>query len=192
VYFYSQEDFPLIRIGLSFRFVVCAALLSMVAALAQQPAATLTGPIPSAIPAAKKIFVSNAGSDSGLFPSPFSGDLSRGYTQIYAALMATGQFESMADPADADLVLELKLTAPSGPAFSSTVNKENGAADPLPMFRLVIYDRKSHYVLWTLTQSVGYAVGQKNHDHNFDVAILVLLDKFQQLAGKPITPIPIS
>jgi hypothetical protein len=191
VYFYSQEDFPLIRIGLRFRFAVCAVLLSAVAALAQQPAATPTGLIPPAIPSAKKIFVSNAGGDSGLFPSPFSGDASRGYTQFYAALQAAGQFELVADPADADLVLELKLTAPSGPAFSKEVNKENGAADPLPMFRLAIYDRKSHYVLWTLTQSVGYAVGQKNHDRNFDVAILVLLNKFQQLAGKPITPISI-
>ena len=181
----------MIRTGLGFRFVACAALLSVVAALAQQPVATPTGLIPSAIPSAKKIFVSNAGSDSGLFPSPFSGDPSRGYAQLYAVLQATGQFELVADPADADLVLELKLTAPSGPAFSSTVNKENGAADRLPMFRLVIYDRKSHYVLWTLTQSVGYAVGQRNHDHNFDVAILLLLEKFQQLTGKPITPIPI-
>ena len=91
--------------------------------------------------------------------------------------------------AEADLVLELQLIAPNGPTNGS---KENGAADPLPMFRLVIYDRKSHYILWTLTQSVGYAVGQKNHDHNFDLAILSLLEKFQQLAGKPVTPIPVS
>jgi len=72
----------MIRTGFSFRFVACAALLSAVAALAQQPATTQAsaGPVPPAIFAAKKIFVSNAGADSGLFPSPFSGDPNRGYT----------------------------------------------------------------------------------------------------------------
>jgi len=175
------------RIGFISRFVVCAALLSAAAALAQQSADTPPGPVPPAILAAKKIFVSNAGSDSGLYPEPFSGDPSRGYTQFYAALKAAGQFELVADPSDADLVLELQLIAPSG-AARGEVNKVNGASDPLPMFRLVIYDRKTHYILWTLTQSINIAFLQKSHDRNFDGAILVLMEKFQQLCGKPITP----
>jgi hypothetical protein len=180
----------MIRTGFSFRFVACAALLSAVAALAQQPATTQAGagPVPPAIFAAKKIFVSNAGADSGLFPSPFSGDPNRGYTQLYAAFKAAGQFELTPDPADADLVLELQLTAPSGPSWDYNVNKVNGAVEPWPLFRLVIYDRKSHYVLWTLTQAVGAANTQKTHDRNFDAAIFVLMEKFQQLAGKPVTP----
>jgi hypothetical protein len=53
------------------------------------------------------------------------------------------------------------------------------------MFRLVIYDRKTRYVLWTLTESVEVALLQKTHDRNFDNAIMALVDNFEALAGKP-------
>jgi hypothetical protein len=52
------------------------------------------------------------------------------------------------------------------------------------MFRLVIYDRKSHYILWTLTRSIEQAYLQKTHDRNFDTALSALLLDFQALAGK--------
>ncbi len=146
---------------------------------------TQRGPVPPAIAAARKIFVSNAGADSGLFPAPFSGNTDRAYNQFFAALKATGQFDLVPDPADADLVLELQLIAPNGP---SNGNKQNGTFDPVPMFRLVIYDRKTHYVFWTLTQSIGVAMLQKTHDRNFDDALSNLLLDFQQLAGKMPTP----
>ena len=150
------------RIGFVFRLAVCAALFSAVAAFAQHSAAS-AAPIPPAILAAKKVFLSNAGADSGLFPSPFSGDPSRAYVQFYAALKAAGQFELVEDPSEA---------------------KANGASDPLPMFRLVIYDRKTHYVLWTLTDSIAWAVGQKNHDRTFDEALSYLHQEFEELAGR--------
>lgn len=173
------------RLGLFFRSLVCTALFSTVAASAQLPAYTQAGPVPQAILSAKTVFVSNAGSDSGLFPSPFSGDANRGFTQFYAALKAANQFTLAADPSEADLVLELQLIAPYGPTEGS---KAYGASDPLPMFRLVIYDRKTHYILWTITQSIDAAIGQKSHDRTFDSALLVLMEKFQQLTGKPVTP----
>lgn len=173
--------------GFGFRPVVCAALISAAAAFAQQPAGTPAAPVPSAILSAHKIFVSNAGADSGLFPSPFSGDPSRGYLQFYTALKATGQFELGSDPSDADLVLELQLTAPEGPTNG---NKALGASDPLPMFRLVVYDRKTHFVLWAMTESVEWAVGQKNHDRTFDLALTRLLGDFLELSGKAAPPAP--
>jgi hypothetical protein len=138
------------------------------------------GPVPPAVAAAKKIFVSNAGADSGLFPSPFSGDQSRGYSQLYAGLKATGRYQLVADPANADLVLELQLTAPSGPTNGSKVN---GASDPVPMFRLVVYDAKTHFVLWALTQSIDVAFLQKTHDRNFDDALSAILTEFEALRG---------
>ena len=168
------------RIGFVFRLAVCAALFSAVAAFAQHSAAS-AAPIPPAILAAKKVFLSNAGADSGLFPSPFSGDPSRAYVQFYAALKAAGQFELVEDPSEADLVLELQLIAPNGPSNGA---KANGASDPPPMFRLVIYDRKTHYVLWTLTDSIAWAVGQKNNDRTFDEALSYLHQEFEELAGR--------
>jgi hypothetical protein len=160
---------------------LCSALLAASAAYAQQPAPAPTAPIPPAILAAKKIFVSNAGGDSGLFPSPFSGDPSRGYNQLYAALKNNNQFELVADPEQADLVLELSLTAPNGPTSGSKVY---GAANPVPMFRLVVYDAKTHFILWAFTQSIDIAFLQKTHDRNFDDALTALLLEFESLAGR--------
>jgi hypothetical protein len=85
------------------------------------------------------------------------------------------------DPSDADLVLELELVAPLGP---TNANKQNGASDPVPQFRLVIYDRKTHYILWTLTESIGVALLQRTHDRNFDQALSNILLDFQRVAGK--------
>lgn len=173
------------NIEFRFRYALCAVLLSAVAAIAQHPANTQAGPVPPAIRAAKSIFVSNAGADSGLFPAPFSGDPSRAYNQFFVALMGTGRFELAADPSQADLVLELQLTAPNGP---STGSKVNGASDPVPMFRLVIYDHKTHFVLWALTESIEPAVGQKSHDRKFDEALTAILLDFEGLAAKSPAP----
>lgn len=139
-------------------------------------------PVPPALWNARRVFVSNAGADSGLFPHPFSGDPDRGYSEFYAAIKSWGRYELVADPNDADLVFELHLAAPNGPQNPS---KQNGAADPLPMFRLVILDRKSHYVLWALTESIDFAFLQKTHDHNFDQAIANLSADLKRLTAGP-------
>lgn len=137
--------------------------------------------VPPALLAAKTIFLSNAGADSGLFPHPFSGDPNRGYATFYAAIQASGMHQLVDNPAAADLVLELQLTAPNGP---SSGNKQNGASDPLPMFHLVIYDRPTHYVLWGLTETINVAALQKTHDKNFDQALSDLAYDFDQVTGK--------
>lgn len=172
------------KFGFGFQTAVCAALLTAASALAQQPAAAPRAPVPAALRSATKIFLSNAGADSGLFPSPFSGDPNRGYNQLYAGLQANAQFQLVADPADADLVLELQLTSPSGSTRSLDVNKVNGASNPVPMFRLVVFDRKTHYVLWAFTQSIEIAFLQKTHDRNFDDALTAILLEFESLSGK--------
>ncbi len=161
---------------------VAAAIFFTTTAYAQMPAYDQAGPVPAAIAAAKTIFVSNAGSDSGLFPEPFTGDPNRAYSEFHAALKATGDFTLVGDPAQADLVLELRLVSPYGP---SEANKQKGASDPLPMFRLVIYDGKTHFILWTVTSSIELAYLQKTHDKNFDTALTEILNQFLKIAGKP-------
>jgi hypothetical protein len=170
------------RICTGLHFAAVFSFLVAAAVSAQAPAGASSGPVPPGILTARTVFVSNVGSDSGLFPSPFSGDPARPYSEFFAALKATGAYTLVSDPAEADLVLELQLTAPYGP---SEANKVAGAADPLPMLRLVVYDRKTHYVLWTITQSIEAVVGQKAHDKNFDAAIAEVLSEFLQIAGKP-------
>jgi hypothetical protein len=151
-----------------------------------EPAATVP-PIPSALLAAKTAFVSNAGADSGLFPEPFTGDPDRGYAEFYAALKSWGRFTLVDDPASANLVFQLQLQAPNGP---SSANKQNGASDPLPMFRLVIFDRKTHYILWALTESIDPAILQKTHDHNFDLAMANLMADLKALFNQPTPTTP--
>jgi len=163
---------------------LAAAVCLSAAGLAQMPTTSQPGPIPPALTTSKTIFVSNAGSDSGLFPSPFTGDTNRGYNQLYAGLKANGQYELVGDPAAADLVLELQVKAPAGSTRDLTSNKVNGASDPVPMFRLLVYDRKTHYVLWALTQSIEIAYLQKTHDRNFDDALTAVLLEFESLSGK--------
>jgi hypothetical protein len=169
------------KTSFAIRIALFATLVPSVAALAQQPA---QAPVPEAIRTATKIFLSNAGADSGLFPSPFSGDTNRAYNQFYAGLKANSQYELVGDPSDADLVLELQLSAPVGSTRSMSTNKVNGASDPVPMFRLVVYDRKTHFVLWAFTQSVEVAYLQKTHDRNFDDALNFILLAFESLSGK--------
>lgn len=165
---------------LPMKATIFASFLALASAtvLAQAPA-----PVPAALLSAHKIFLSNAGADSGLFPEPFSGGPDRGYNQLYTALQASGKYQLVADPSQADVVLELQLTAPSGPA---SPNKQLGAGDAVPMFRLVVYDAKSHFILWAFTQSVSVAILQKTHDRNFDDALNNLLLDFEATAkSKP-------
>lgn len=170
--------------------VFIAAILFSCAAISQQPDAgagpQIAPPIPPALRTARSIFVSNAGGDSGLFPEPFTGDPSRGYTELYAGLKSAG-YSLVDDPAKADIVLELQLTEPYGP---SSANKQNGASDPLPMFRLVIYQASTHYVLWALTESIDPAILQKTHDRNFDLALNRLLTDFEEITGHTPPPAP--
>ncbi len=130
------------------------ALFASPAFTQQMAAYKEAGPVPPAITSAKTIFVSNAGSDSGLFPEPFTGDEDRAYTEFYAALKATGDYALVADPSQADLVLELRLAAPNGP---SNPSKPNGAADPVPQFKLTVYERARLGLpcsLWIFTHGI--------------------------------------
>jgi hypothetical protein len=148
------------------------------AAFGQQTSSGAAGPIPAAIVSAHTIFVSNGGSDAGLFPSPFSGDENRPYNELYRELQADPHYQLVSDPAQADLVLELRLLAPYGP---TNANKVQGAANPQPQFRLEIYEGRTHYVLWTLTQSIPTAILQRTHDRNFDDALTQVVKDFEAL-----------
>jgi hypothetical protein len=174
-----------VRKNAGFRLLACTVFLATSTAFAQF--AATEPPVPPALSAAMNVFISNAGADSGLFPAPFSGDINRAYAEFYSGIKSSGAFSIVTDPAEADLVLELRLIAPYGPTNPS---KQNGAADPRPMFRLTVYDRKTHYVLWTVTQSVDVAFLQKTHDRNFDQALAAVLNSFLQVAGKPPVPVP--
>lgn len=141
----------------------------------------ITAPVPKLIPGAHSVFLSNAGSDAGLFPHPFSGTDDRGYARFVEAMTASKRFTIASEPRDADLVLEFQLLAPMGPLGN---DKSKGTTDPLPEFKLTVYDRASHYILWSLMQTIDPANLQKTHDKNFDDALDELVKRFLDLAQK--------
>ena len=137
--------------------------------------------MPPAILHANKIFISNGGADSSLFPVPFSGEATRPYSEFYAALAANRSYKLLGDPSQVDLSLEISLTSFGITYLNSAPS--GYPQDPIAMFRLKIYDSANHK-LWTMTQPVDFALLQKNRDHNFDDAITALLLQFLQVAGK--------
>lgn len=146
------------------RVIAClgvVSLLSGIALVAQQTAPVAVAPVPPLLLKAKTVFISNAMSDSSLFLHWFTGDPDRTYNEFYADMVSWGRYQLVTSPGQADLVFELQMTAHNGPA----------APDPLPMLRLVIYDRPTHYVLWALTESIEPGTLQKTRDHNFDDAV---------------------
>lgn len=168
------------------KIALIAACFTATLTAAQAPP-TPHAPIPLAILSARRIFIANGGADAGLFPSPFSGSITRGYDQFYAALSSMSQYDLVSSPSQADLVLQFQIQAPLGPA---NANKQKGAADPLPTVSLKIYDRPTHYVLWAFSEEVDIAFLQKSHDRNLDEAITRLAQDFQSLSRPQSAPTP--
>lgn len=124
-------------------------------AQAQPPAPAPDAPIPQGILTAKTVFISNAMPLYGYV----SGGPTRGYNQFYAAVKTAGRYEVVDDPSKADLVLEIQASM-----------LELGGSG-LDAVRLTIYDRKTHYVLWTLAHQIGTCALKKGCDRNFDLAM---------------------
>jgi hypothetical protein len=156
--------------------------------LSGQANATSNG-VPAGVANAKSVFISNGGSDGGLFPEPFSGDPNRAYFGFVKALQDARLYDQVDDPAQADVVMQIQLSAPTGPVHTS---KQLGSADFLPFFKLIIFDRKTHYILWTITEPIEFAFLQKTHDKNFDGALGKVLDDLQALSkpGSALYPHP--
>ncbi|UWZ84168.1 hypothetical protein [Occallatibacter riparius] len=172
---------------LLFAVITGAAVFGAVQLAAAQTPASYTpstagaSSIPAPILNARTVFIANGGADGGLFPEPFSGDPNRGYFAFFAQLKSVGKYDLVSDPSQADLVMDIQLTAPNGPRQGG---KQLGAADPLPFFKLVIYDAKTRFALWTITEPIEWAILQKTHDRNFDDAVVRLSADVQALSQK--------
>ena len=143
--------------------------------------------VPPLLLKARKIFISNGGSDAGLYPHPFSGTQDRAYGYFCDKMDDIDHFQRVDNPADADIVLEVSMISPPGSVNGS---KSRGVGDALPTFKLIAYDRPSHYILWVVSQTVDSANLQKTHDKNFDAAIDDVIAQF--MAAATGTPMPQS
>jgi len=115
------------------------------------------GPIPAPIATAQKIFIANGGMDAfslqafeelglnGTYP----------YDALYAAVKSWPRYQVVSSPADADLVLDIRFTAPlvgenGGWAFQRILANTRWQFQTA----LTIDDAKTHFPLWTITQPV--------------------------------------
>ena len=159
-----------IRLGI-FRMGFAIGLFS-VPVFGGQQTKEAVAPVPEQIVTAKRVFISNAGGESILFPSDFSGTPDRAYNQFYAAMPA---------PAEADLVLEIRLIAPIGGVH---VTKGDGSSWTDPQFRLVILDPKTHVGLWTFIEHIQMPSLTKNRDKKFDQAMANMVADVKKLTAE--------
>lgn len=131
-------------------------------------------PVPLQISAAKKVFISNAGTDSmSLAAFRKAGHPDKHYNEFYAAMKKWGRYELVAAPSDADLVFELRFTAPL--TGCNTIDSYD------PQLRLNILDAKTHFVLWSLTEPVQGAYRKATWVNNFEKGITALMDDLKKL-----------
>ena len=150
--------------------ILCVSGLS-----AQKSQVPPLAPIPALIPAAQKIFISNAGGESfeTVFDQVvFDGGPDRAYNQFYAAMKNWGQRELVSSPGEADLVFEISWV------LSDT---GLGRLPVLGQLRLVIIDPRTRITLWSVTEYVRGAMLLGNRDKNFDQAMNTIVDRVKTL-----------
>jgi hypothetical protein len=155
-------------------FALVCALLLRVHGSAQQASESTAAPVPTPILVAKRVFISNGGTDCFLI----AGGPDRAYNQFYSAMKQWNRYEIAATPADVDLAFELQFSCPIG-------GVGDGSSSQDPHFRLVIRDLKTNLILWGFTEHVTFPSKHNTYDHNFDVALANLVADVRKLAGSP-------
>ena len=145
-------------------FTAALSLLLATRADAQDPPAA---PLPSALAAAHKLFLGNAGDQE-------NADCLRAYNDLYADLAKLSRFELIPAPENADLILEMHYEIAIGQSAGQNAPRQ---------FRVVLLDPHAHVVLWSLTERTNYAVRQSNRDKNLDETVAKLVDDFASLTA---------
>lgn len=152
--------------------ILSAAFTNVPRTAAQSPAA----PVPRQIRTAKKVFISNLGSDAISAPAfRKEGEVDKTYNHFYAAMKAWGRYTLVDDPDDADQVFEIRFIT----SLSAT-----GKIDSFtPELVLTIVDAKTHFTLWTVAEPVEGAVRKATWDKNFNRGISTLMDDLKTLSA---------
>ena len=160
---------------------LAATLLSVPVLHAQQAKDGTPGPIPAQILIAKKVFIANGGVDgTALEVCLRAGEPNQPYNHLYAAMKTWGRYELVDSPADADLVFEIRFTAPSVQCGTSTCYG--------PQFEVAILDTKTHFRLWTITEAVEGAIRKGTWLKNFNQAMSNLVDDMKRLDSRGKAP----
>src|SRR3984885_6339287 len=168
--------------NVSIRKSICftLALVCSTVQTARAQHTTLNAPVPSQIPQAQTIFLTNSGSDPN-----FPIDETKAYDDIYAALQTWGRYKLVSSPEQADLVFQLRGIAP---ITDVTGNRGGVYSVTSPAFQLTILDPKSNIAIWTITSPVN--VTGKNQVYACWVSISEtnLVSRVKVVAGQSLSP----
>ena len=173
----------ILRLGGAARFG--GAILGIVWAsvsLAGQPA-----PVPRQIPAAKNVFISNAGVDPILLQILRQvGEASDPLNRFYAAMKRWNRFDLVGGPSEADLVFEVR--------FVTELANCKQASDirfwpkPLPdleaQLEVTILDAKTHFILWTVDEPLAFPRPKANWSKSLEQGVGLLVEGVKGLAGE--------
>jgi hypothetical protein len=155
------------------------AILSQSLAHAQQVAVPPQAPVPSQLLTAKKVFISNGGLDGIAFQTFRKlGHVNYPYDALYAAVNSWGKYTLVAAPAEADLVFEIRFTAP--------FNGDEKVTSYVPQLNLTIYDAKTHFLLWTILEPVQGAFRKDTFVRNMNQGIATLVADLKSCTSEPI------
>ncbi len=153
---------------------LAAALIVAPVLGAQETKGTAAAPVPPQIAAARKVFIANNGADLAAQAAfKRAGEPEQAYNHFYAAMQSWGRYELVSTPADADLVFEIRFSAPM--YYNGTL------AIFEPQFQLRILDTKTHFLLWSLIAPVEGAFRKATWDKNFDRGLDALMDDLKKL-----------
>lgn len=157
-------------------YVAFAAALIVVPVLSGQQSKEIgIAPVPAQIVAARKVFISNGGADlaaQAAFKRAEEPD--QAYNHFYSAMQTWGRYELVSAPGEADLVFEIRFTAP--------IYYNGNLATYDPQFGLRILDAKTHFLLWSLAEPVGMAWRKAAWLKNFDHGLGALMDDLKKLS----------
>lgn len=167
--------------SLSLTCRILAVMLLAGSTMAQQAATDVAaGPVPRRIIGAKTIFISNTLGDYA--PDRDFGDYGpyRAYNQFYAAIKNWGHYELASDPADVDVVFEIRF---ADPPVGLNVSGGSGITAYDPQFQLAIVDPKTRISLWWLVEHIQRASGKKG-EANYNLAMSNLVADVKKLVSQ--------
>lgn len=154
--------------ALLFSFFLSASVANAQEGIAPQ------APVPSQLFTAKKIFISNGGVDGIAFQAfRRLGNVNQPYNAFYSALSSWGKYTLVAAPAEADVVFEIRFTAP--------FDGDEHVTSYVPQLNLTIYDAKTRFVLWTILAPVNGAFRKATFVKNVNEGIAMLVANLKGL-----------
>ena len=163
--------------------ILMAPLLASGPARAQEANDPPAAPVPSLIYTAQKVFISNASGEQ-VMPA---GTPDLAYNEFYSGMKNWGRYTIVANPADADLIFQIRFKYEIG---ATVVMGGSGSSGQDFSFQLIISEAKTRAVLWAFSENVKQSGNQKQGRGYFDSAMKALVADVTKLATPPAAASP--